>query len=869
MLFTLNKSFLQAQSQKKIRTQKQLQIPNVQKTPEKHILCQNQNRLPVENKIQKRIINPKNNIDLHNNVNNVNCVKTIVHVLDYSNGFGDFLRGSILLSQYSKYFNINFKMDVSRHPISKCLNSEPDILSDKEKIHLICFNGKDENDNKLYLLIKNFINSNETTLYITTNLYYNMTLITEDIKDYINSFLTFKQKYYDVTNELFNLKQYNVLHIRCTDDTFNTDFEDNNLLSEIIKLQLSENTIVISNNYALKRKINKLFGFYFIDTIAYHTGQIKDYIELNSTIIEYIILSKSSNNYCFSYYHHGSGFSEQCSVLNNIPYSVVFLPYKNINSDVILLLNHYNDLLEKSIISPLVKNICEESYNDIAFITLTNTGYIDYTLNCLQSLKNINMKKQLKVYCVGKEGYSILEEKKYICELIIDEDAIKFQEFRKNNWSNIIYYKFEIIYSNLLKNKYVCITDGDIVYENNNIFDYLLSNIQDNDMLIQSEGIYNNDLCSGFMFIQSNENTIKLFNPENIKKYKNTEGWDDQIYVNSIKYKLKFKKLPLKLFPTGKYFYDYNSVIQPYLIHFNWIVGHEKKNKMLQYNKWYISNKIKICHHGTDGFGHQLEGMLRLLSLSLNNKAEYHNYDKQYIFEHKNFEINKLKQYLQEALNNILNNMDETNKMDIILKEQRTFDKILKNDKNIENTIYCYDGVCSNKVNELPPNFEKNDEIEKSLPILRNAFVKKNIYLPKKSFDNTLINVCCHIRLGDAVGQRILDNNNLFNVIKEFQKYNKYRIIIHTDGDVNHLECENTIIYNLDTDVLQVLSDFIHADILIMNYSSLSIAAHLLADNNQNVICPTNAGPTFKHRILNKCITTTKLLNYKNIIQNI
>ena len=31
--------------------------------------------------------------------------------------------------------------------------------------------------------------------------------------------------------------------------------------------------------------------------------------------------------------------------------------------------------------------------------------------------------------------------------------------------------------------------------------------------------------------------------------------------------------------------------------------------------------------------------------------------------------------------------------------------------------------------------------------------------------------------------------------------------------------------------------------------------------NKQNVICPTNAGPTFKHRILNKCITTSELLD--------
>ena len=261
----------------------------------------------------------------------------------------------------------------------------------------------------------------------------------------------------------------------------------------------------------------------------------------------------------------------------------------NINSNSNLLLIHNNNKLNEDIIINNINNI----YNNISFITLTNNGYIDYTLNCLQSLKNINMEKQLKVYCIGQEGYSILQNNNFLCELINNNEnnTSTFQEFRQKNWSNVVYYKFEIIYNNLLNNEYVCITDGDIVYENNIVFDYLLSNINDNDMLIQTEGIESNNVCSGFMFIKSNEKTISLFNPENVEKYKNKVGWGDQVYVNEIKSKLKFKKLPLELFPNGKYYYEYSNNIQPYLIHFNWIVGHEKKKKMIKYNKWYISKK--------------------------------------------------------------------------------------------------------------------------------------------------------------------------------------------------------------------------------------------------------------------------------------
>lgn len=85
-----------------------------------------------------------------------------------------------------------------------------------------------------------------------------------------------------------------------------------------------------------------------------HTDHIYDVNELESTIIDYIILSKSSHTYCISFYHHGSGFSEHCSVLNNIPYTLTYLPNESIITSNIeesvnntsLLLNHYNKRID-------------------------------------------------------------------------------------------------------------------------------------------------------------------------------------------------------------------------------------------------------------------------------------------------------------------------------------------------------------------------------------------------------------------------------------------------------------------------------------------------------------------------------------------
>lgn len=786
------------------------------------ILKENQNRLPGKNEIQKRITIPKYNfLEFHNEINtNVSSCKTITSVLGTDYGFGDYLRGSILLAQCAKHFNTYFKMDLSFHPIYNCLNISETVknnISSKPKIHSFSVNSNHKINDLLFSIIANFIQSDETNIFINTNLFYNTNLVSTDIKKYINYTLTFKPKYYHIVNELFKLNNYNVLHIRCKDDNFNTNFNDDNLLEEIIKLQLGPNTIVMSNNYTLKQTIHRLFGFYFIDKNSYHSAHTNDFNNLDSTIIEYIILSKSSYTYCFSYYQHGSGFSEQCSILNDIPYQVVFLPTDIVyKSDHRLLLNHYNNLLfqvyiENNKISRLYRI---DDYNSIEFITLSESKYIHYTLNCIQSLKNINVHPPLKVFSTSSDAYSRLKSNYHLCELINDDNTINSQS--------------TIIYNHLLHNKYVCITNGFTVYENTRVFDYLLDKIQDNDLLIQSSGIYDNDLCSGFMFIQSNDNTISLFNPENVKKYMNTYDCDIQVYINTIKHKLKYKKLPLQLFPTGTYYYQYHNNIQPYMIHFNGIIDNEPKSIMEKFDKWYVSKKLTICQYEIECFGNHLDGMLQLLSSKLNNKCDY-----QYGLNRIS-SLGNLQNYLIEGLKNISNSEEI-----LFIK-----DEILRSKKNVRGIIYCYDNVSNIiDVNKL----QSNNKL--SLPKLREAFVLKNNNLPTKSYNDEKINVCCHIN--DDIN---IDTENLFKIINEFQKYDKYRVIIYADTDVTHLQSENTIIYDANTDVLQTLSDFIYAEILIMSDSSLSIAAHILANQKQNVLYSKNIGSSNKYKILNKCI---------------
>ena len=229
----------------------------------------------------------------------------------------------------------------------------------------------------------------------------------------------------------------------------------------------------------------------------------------------------------------------------------------------------------------------------IAFVTLTNDGYVDYTLNCYESLRNINSSIDLKSYCIGDKCFNTIVKHNYPCELLNDKINTNFQVFRTGNWSNITLKKFDIIYDNLRTYDYVLFTDGDIVYENNKFIHYLLEHIKDYDILIQNDTLddFSTEiLCTGFMFIKSNENTLKIFHPDNTRQYENFVGFDDQVYVNVIKNLLNFKLLPLNLFPNGQYYYNNYNSINPYIIHFNWVVGHQKKDKMLLHNKWYLGS---------------------------------------------------------------------------------------------------------------------------------------------------------------------------------------------------------------------------------------------------------------------------------------
>ena len=152
--------------------------------------------------------------------------------------------------------------------------------------------------------------------------------------------------------------------------------------------------------------------------------------------------------------------------------------------------------------------------------------------------------------------------------------------------------KFEIIYQELLKQDNIVYLDGDITIKKN-ISEYLYNFSKESDIVFQNDlrpskpDLIN--VCTGFMYIKSNQKTQDFFKTsKKLQRKFNRYKTHDQTYINKNKNKFNYAMLPLDDFPNGAHYYQYSSELDPYIIHFNYVIGEKKQELMKKYGEWYI-----------------------------------------------------------------------------------------------------------------------------------------------------------------------------------------------------------------------------------------------------------------------------------------
>lgn len=231
------------------------------------------------------------------------------------------------------------------------------------------------------------------------------------------------------------------------------------------------------------------------------------------------------------------------------------------------------------------------------FFTITNEGYLDYTKNMIESLKKLNIDKKILIICTDKATNEYFKSKGYFI-YFMNVDLSKHYYYGSDEFSKFVIIKLFIISKLLELNYNLLYTDSDIVYFKNPIQEIEKFKYIEGDMWIQNDTYDDKDyrnVCSGFIYIRSNEITKKYFNidiPEFQERYDLCKKHNnDQTYI--ILFVLPYLNthlLPLNTFPNGKYFYQFYDKIKDsvVLVHFNWVVGHEKKERMKKYNMWLI-----------------------------------------------------------------------------------------------------------------------------------------------------------------------------------------------------------------------------------------------------------------------------------------
>ena len=241
--------------------------------------------------------------------------------------------------------------------------------------------------------------------------------------------------------------------------------------------------------------------------------------------------------------------------------------------------------------------------NDFLVWTMTTNGYKYLTLNLVESLKKSNVKWNLMVVCVDRDSYIFMQGMNVPCvyykpvmPVIVGTQPSQFGSQTFMTFNRIKLDLVEKIRLEVAEQvKYITYMDGDIV-----VFKDFMPHIKEQfidlscNLLFQNDDLYGQvntraNGCTGFFTFRRVAFEKSPFAIEDIGKWREIK--EDQVWVNNklVEYAIPFHYLKRELFPNGPYVKNGEwRNHDPYLIHYNYIVGNDKVNYMKRLKHWYI-----------------------------------------------------------------------------------------------------------------------------------------------------------------------------------------------------------------------------------------------------------------------------------------
>ena len=301
----------------------------------------------------------------------VNCYQLQYNDNKFPTGLGDFLRGCFFLLNLCDLYGIVPEVHII-HPISFFLHSFSkdnfNELEDGEEFDTYCRIKKEEEKpiklfeknnwishsvNEFNLLMNPITKIDtmhhfcdylldqpvfEKKIYIY-NILYPYHSVKEEHRLYMKSIMNPSVKMRSIVYdtllklELYN-KEYICIHLRCGDEYLknakNNKFDNTfikkikNEITAICNTNPDKDKLLICDNVNIKYILLKN-NVYKLKTMFHPISHIGEGVEIEyektkNTMLDFYLLSESKHIYCFSQYKHGSGFSQWCATIYNIPY---------------------------------------------------------------------------------------------------------------------------------------------------------------------------------------------------------------------------------------------------------------------------------------------------------------------------------------------------------------------------------------------------------------------------------------------------------------------------------------------------------------------------------------------------------------------
>ena len=236
--------------------------------------------------------------------------------------------------------------------------------------------------------------------------------------------------------------------------------------------------------------------------------------------------------------------------------------------------------------------------------TMTTNGYKYLTLNLLESLKKSGVKWKLMIVCVDKESYTFMMSMNVPAVYYKPEVSIMVgtepSQFGSQTFMTFNKIKLDLIEKIRVEApdtvKYITYMDGDIIVFKDFIpyIKQKFIDLSNNVVLFQNDDLYGvpntrANGCTGFFTIKRTFLLQSPFYVNDNNLWKETR--EDQVWVNNkiVEYKIPFDYFERDLFPNGPYVKNGAwRKSEPYLIHYNYIVGSDKVRFMKRLKHWFL-----------------------------------------------------------------------------------------------------------------------------------------------------------------------------------------------------------------------------------------------------------------------------------------